>query len=88
MYRRHTFAGFLNVNGVDGLKRAAKVAAKQLRIHLAAMADTRAARQAVAESSAMRAQPDWLEELGRDASAAEAHLVGADSSTICVGVLS
>lgn len=53
-----------------------------------AMADTAAERRALADAvEAEGAHPVWFEELGRDASAAEAYLVGVDSATIYIGVL-
>jgi Domain of unknown function (DUF4062) len=53
-----------------------------------AMTDTREERQSVAATAeAEGTQPVWFEELGRDANAEEAYIVGVDSSTIYVGVL-
>jgi hypothetical protein len=53
-----------------------------------AMADTVAEREAAAATIEEEgAQPVWFEELGRDASAQEAYLVGVDSSTIYVAIL-
>lgn len=53
-----------------------------------AMADTAAERRAVADAvEAEGAHPVLFEELGRDASATEAYLVGVDSATIYIGIL-
>jgi hypothetical protein len=53
-----------------------------------AMADTALERQAVAAAiEGEGARPVWFEELGRDASAEEAYIVGVDSSTIYIGIL-
>jgi hypothetical protein len=53
-----------------------------------ALADTAPERRAVvAAVEGEGAQPVWFEELGRDASAEEAYLVGVDSATIYLGIL-
>ncbi len=53
-----------------------------------ALSDTAEARQAVADAITEEgARAVWFEELGRDASAQEAYLVGVDSSTIYIAIL-
>ncbi len=53
-----------------------------------AMADTAHERRAVAAAVEEEgARPVWFEELGRDARAEEAYLVGVDSATIYIGIL-
>jgi hypothetical protein len=53
-----------------------------------AMADTAAEREAVAAAAEEEgARAVWFEELGRDAAADEAYVLGVDSSTIYLGIL-
>lgn len=69
--------------------QAAKTWLAEQRVFISStIADTPAERAAAAKLVAdLGAIPVWFEELGRDASAEEAYLVGVDSSTIYVGIL-